>query len=90
MFSANASGEPKRSTCTEWSITRSTGTSGLIRFGSPPSRFIALRMAARSTTAGTPVKSWSTTRAGLKGTSIAACRTGCQPARFRTSFSVTW
>ena len=60
MFSASASGEPKRSTCTEWSITRSTGTRGLIRFGSPPSRCMALRMAARSTTAGTPVKSCST------------------------------
>ena len=32
-FWSSASGEPKRSTCTEWSITRSTGTSGLIRFG---------------------------------------------------------
>ncbi len=80
MFSASASGEPKRSTCTEWSITRSTGTSGLIRFGSPPSRFIALRMAARSTTAGTPVKSCSTTRAGLNGTSIGRLARGL-PAR---------
>ena len=41
-------------------------------------------------TAGTPVKSWRMTRAGLNGTSIAACRTGCQPARLRTSSSLTW
>ena len=33
---------------------------------------MALRMAARSTTAGTPVKSCSTTRAGLKGISTSA------------------
>jgi hypothetical protein len=34
----SASGEPNSSTCTEWSMTRSTGTSGLIFFGSPPMR----------------------------------------------------
>ena len=45
-------------------MTRSTGTSGLIFSASPPSAFIALRMAARSTTAGTPVKSCISTRAG--------------------------
>lgn len=50
-------------------MTRSTGTSGLILFGSPPSLSIASRIAARSTTAGTPVKSWSNTRAGLNGIS---------------------
>ena len=50
-------------------MTRSTGTSGLIFLGSPPARFMAERMAARSTTAGTPVKSWRRTRAGLKGIS---------------------
>jgi hypothetical protein len=65
-------GEPNRSTCTEWSITRSTGISGLIFLGSPPNRFIADRMAARSTTAGTPVKSCNTTRAGLNGISSLA------------------
>ena len=43
----------------------STGINGLIFLGSPCKRCIALRIAARSTTAGTPVKSWSTTRAGL-------------------------
>ena len=45
-------------------MTRSTGTSGLIFFGSPPSDFMASRIAARSTTAGTPVKSCINTRAG--------------------------
>ncbi len=57
------------STCTEWSITRSHGTSGLIFFGSPSIRTMALRSAARSTIAGTPVKSCRTTRPSLKGTS---------------------
>ena len=50
-------------------MTRSTGTSGLIFFGSPPSIFMASRMAARSTTAGTPVKSCISTRAGRKAIS---------------------
>ncbi len=45
-------------------MTRSTGDSGLIFLGSPPRFFIASRMAARSTTAGTPVKSCIKTRAG--------------------------
>ena len=40
------------------------GSSGLICAGSPPSWAIASRIAARSTTAGTPVKSCSSTRAG--------------------------
>ena len=40
------------------------GRSGLILFGSPPRSCIALRIAARSTTAGTPVKSWRSTRPG--------------------------
>lgn len=35
-----------------------TLTNGLILFGSLPSFFIASLMHARSTTAGTPVKSW--------------------------------
>jgi hypothetical protein len=38
--------------------------SGLMRSGSPPNAVIASRIAARSTTQGTPVKSCSTTRAG--------------------------
>ena len=45
-------------------MTRWTGTSGLILAVSPPSLAIASRIAARSTTQGTPVKSCSSTRAG--------------------------
>ena len=67
---ANASSEPNASTCTEWSITRSAGTCGLMAFGSPPSVLIASRIAARSTTAGTPVRSCSSTRAGMKAISV--------------------
>jgi hypothetical protein len=63
-FFLKESGAPKLSTMTEWSITRSTGESGLILRGSPPSASMAWRMAARSTTAGTPVKSCIRTRAG--------------------------
>ena len=65
----NASRVPKTSTCTEWSMTSSAGTSGLILLGSPPRSAIASRIAARSTTAGTPVKSCITTRAGVKAIS---------------------
>ena len=61
---------PKTSTCTEWSITSSAGTSGLIFAGSPPRSAIASRIAARSTTAGTPVKSCITTRAGMNAISV--------------------
>ncbi len=53
----------------EWSTTRSTGTSGSIRPGSRPSRAAVLRMAARSASSGTPVKSCSTTRDTTKGIS---------------------
>ena len=59
----------RQSTMTEWSITRSTGTSGLIFVASPPRFSMASRMAARSTTAGTPVKSCISTRAGRKAIS---------------------
>ncbi len=59
----------KSSTCTEWSMTRSQATAGLIWAGSPPSFRIASRIAAKSTTHGTPVKSCSTTRPGRKGIS---------------------
>ena len=51
-------------------MTSSAGTSGLIFAGSPPRSAIASRMAARSTTAGTPVKSCMTTRAGVKAISL--------------------
>ena len=71
---------PKASTITEWSMTRSTGTSGLILRGSPPSARMASRMAARSTTAGTPVKSCISTRAGRKAISRSLLRV-LQPVR---------
>src|SRR5580704_15312477 len=45
-------------------MTSSTGASGLTRSGSPPKRTMALRIAARSTTHGTPVKSCRMTRGG--------------------------
>ena len=50
-------------------MTSSAGTSGSIFAGSPPRSAIASRIAARSTTAGTPVKSCITTRAGVKAIS---------------------
>ena len=64
-FMSYACAVPNSSTCTEWSITSSAGCSGLIRSGSPPSSRIASRIAARSTMAGTPVKSCISTRAGI-------------------------
>jgi hypothetical protein len=67
---SSASALANASTCTEWSMTRSHGTSGLIFFGSPPRRCIGARIAARSTTHGTPVKSCSTTRPGRNGISM--------------------
>ena len=56
---------PYSSTCTEWSMTSSAGCSGLIFFGIAAERFMASRIAARSTIAGTPVKSCIRTRAGM-------------------------
>src|SRR5262245_58974856 len=47
-------------------------------------------MAAKSTTHGTPVKSWRITRAGLNGISTGAPGVGLQFAIRRTSSSVTW
>ena len=67
---SRASGKsPDTSTCTEWSITKSTGTWGLTLLGSPPSSLIASLSAAMSTIAGTPVKSCRITRLGLNGIS---------------------
>ncbi len=81
---------PALSTCTEWSITRSTGISGLILSGSPPSAAKALRKEAKSTTTGTPVKSCRITREGLNGTSISCCSLVPHLARFATcSFVIT-
>ncbi len=57
-------------------MTSSAGSSGLIFLGSPPMRFMASRMAARSTTAGTPVKSCSSTRAGVKAISLSGLAFG--------------
>ena len=75
---AEGLGVPNSSTITLWSMTRWTGTSGLIFCGSPPSALMASRMAARSTTAGTPVKSCISTRAGRYWISRAIRRSFCQ------------
>ena len=53
-------------------MTSSTGTRGLIFLASLPSATIASRIAARSTTAGTPVRSCISTRAGVKAISRAS------------------
>src|SRR5216683_5166402 len=68
-------------------MTRSTGTSGSTSLGSCPARFTALRMAARSTTSGTPVKSCRSTRETTNGISSTRSARGCQEARFFTSSS---
>ena len=60
-------------------MTSSTGTSGLISRGSPPSASIASRIAARSTIAGTPVKSCMSTRLGVNAISIDVGPAGFQP-----------
>ena len=72
-----ASGLAKASTWTEWSTTRSTGIKGLTFCAEPSSPVIetmADRIAARSTTVGTPVKSWSTTLPGTNGISASPTR----------------
>lgn len=56
--------------------------SGLIWVGVPPIRLIASRIAARSTTHGTPVKSCKITRAGLNGISIIFLLVFCQSKMF--------
>ena len=67
----------------------STGRSGLIRAASPPSAAIASRIAARSTMHGTPVKSCSSTRAGVNWISADGSAAGSQPASARTCAAVT-
>ena len=57
---------------------------------SPPSSATAERMAAISTTSGTPVKSCATTRAGLKGISAVFGERAFQLAKFTMSSSVIW
>ncbi len=69
MFSSMHPAQPASSAMTEWSMTRSHGTCGLIFFGSPPSSAQASRITAKSTNTGTPVKSWNSTRAGENSTS---------------------
>src|SRR5437764_8351906 len=59
-------------------------------FGSPPSSFTALRIAARSTTKGTPVKSWRTMRATTNGISSFAGDFAFQRASVSTSFRRTF
>src|SRR6266536_4088594 len=87
--SSNAVGRPNTSAITEWSMTSSAGASGLIRAGSPPRSRIASRIVARSTTAGTPVKSCITTRAGVNRTSRSGSAFGSQPASARMSSVLT-
>jgi hypothetical protein len=52
-------------------------------------RATAERIAARSTSSGTPVKSCSTIRATTKGTSSVRSAFGCQLASARTAASCT-
>ena len=66
-------------------MTNSAGCRGLISLGSPPRRFMASRMAARSTTAGTPVKSCSSTRLGVKAISLSGFDLLFHAASARTS-----
>ena len=66
-------------------MTSSAGTSGLILLGSPPISFMASRIAARSTIAGTPVKSCMTTRAGVNAISLDGSSLASQVASASTS-----
>ena len=59
-------------------------------FGSPPSRFTALRIAARSTSSGTPVKSCRTMRATTNGISSFAGFFAFQFASVSTSLRRTF
>jgi hypothetical protein len=77
MFRSSAFLLPKWSIITLWSTTRSTGTSGSMRLGFLPMRAATLRIAARSASSGTPVKSCSTTRATTKGISSLRSAFGC-------------
>ena len=70
-------------------MIRSTSTCGLIAAGSPPSSSIASRIAARSTTAGTPVKSCISTLAGWNGISIEGSAFASQLAIASTSSALT-
>ena len=76
----NEASFPYESTCTEWSMTRSDGRIGFICSALPPRATNASRMAARSTTEGTPVKSCRITRAGRKAISTSGTAAGSQLA----------
>src|SRR6266542_22477 len=80
-----ASAEANMSTWTEWSMMRSTGTSGFTFAGSPPARSTAERIAAMSTAAGTPVKSCISTRAGMKARAVSGGGSAGHRARADTS-----
>ena len=75
---------------TEWSTTRSTGTSGSMLLGLLPIWSATERMAAMSASSGTPVKSCSTTRATTKGISSSRLALACQLASCLTCSSVTF
>ena len=70
-------------------MTRSTGTLASMTEGSPPIRATADRIAARSTTQGTPVKSCSSTRAGMNANSGRSAEVASQSRRASTSLSST-
>ena len=70
-------------------MTSSTGCIGFTREGSPPSLTTPSRIAARSTTAGTPVKSCSSTRAGMNAISRSAPLRTSHPASVATSSFLT-
>ncbi len=70
-------------------MTSSAGWSGLILRGSPPSAAMASRIAARSTTAGTPVKSCISTRAGRYWISLSGSAWGFQALKYSMSSRVT-
>ena len=70
-------------------MTSSTGCNGLTLLGSPPRRTMPSRMAARSTTHGTPVKSCSRTRAGMNEISRCAALLTSHLARASMSAVLT-
>ena len=70
-------------------MTSSAGFSGFTRSALPPRRTIASRIAARSTTHGTPVKSWRMTRAGVKAISCDGVVLGSHSSSASMSARVT-
>jgi len=70
QFAAAATYALAKSTCTEWSTTKSTWQSGLIFSAWPPNSVKASRIPAKSTTTATPVRSCNRTLAGLNGMSL--------------------